>query len=198
MGISPWKTLESRYIHTDRWLTLRADRCLTPEGRTIDPYYVIEAKEWVHIFAINKQSEVLITRQYRHAAGVVCDELPCGEVEETDTSLVEAAKRELLEETGCSGAHFEFIGSSFANPARQTNRIHTFICYDTVTVKEPSPDENEVLDFQFILIDELFKLIENGSFSQSLHIASVFLALRRLKANKYLSKICSDYDYSQI
>ena len=67
-----------------------------------------------------------------------------------------------------------------------------------MTEKEPSPDENEVLDFQFILIDELFKLIENGSFSQSLHIASVFLALRRLKANQYLSKICSDYDYSQI
>lgn len=179
MHVSPWKTLESRYIHSDRWLTLRADRCLTPEGRTIDPYYVIEAKEWVHIFAINKQSEVLITRQYRHGAGVICYELPCGEVEETDTSVVEAAKRELLEETGCEAARIELVGSSFANPARQTNRVHSFICYDTAIVREPSLDENEVLDFQFIAINELFKLIEDGTFSQSLHLGSVFLALRR-------------------
>ena len=183
MGVSPWKTLESRYIHSDRWLTLRADRCLTSEGHTIEPYYVIEAKEWVHIFAINKKSEVLITRQYRHGAGIICDELPCGEVEETDTSIIEAAKRELLEETGCSAAHFELVGSSFANPARQTNRIHSFICYDTASVQEPSPDRSEVLDFNFIRLDELFESIENGTFSQSLHIGSVFLALRRMKAS---------------
>ncbi|GAA6618265.1 NUDIX hydrolase [Scytonema sp. NUACC26] len=186
MYVSPWKTLESRYIHSDKWLTLRADRCLTPEGYTIDPYYVIEAKEWVNIFAINKQYEVLITRQYRHGAGVVCYELPCGEVEETDMSVVEAAKRELFEETGCEAARIELVGSSFANPARQTNRVHSFICYDTTTVREPSPDDNEVLDFQFIAIDELFKLIEDGTFSQSLHLASVFLALRRMKATEYL------------
>jgi ADP-ribose pyrophosphatase YjhB (NUDIX family) len=185
MSVNPWKTIESRYIHSDRWLTLRADRCLTPEGITIEPYYVIEAREWVHIFAINKQSEVLITRQYRHGAGVICYELPCGEVEETDTSVVEAAKRELLEETGCSSAHFELAGSSFANPARQSNRIYTFICYDAATLREPSPDENEVLDFKFIRLDELFELINNGTFSQSLHLGSVLLALHRMKATKY-------------
>jgi 8-oxo-dGTP pyrophosphatase MutT (NUDIX family) len=185
MSVNPWKTLESRYIHADRWLTLRADRCLTPEGHTVEPYYVIEAKEWVHVFAINKQSEVLITQQYRHGAGVICHELPCGEVEETDICVVEAAKRELLEETGCTGTHFELVGSSFANPARQTNRIYSFICYDTTVVREPSPDENEVLDFKFIRLDELFKLIENGNFSQSLHLGSVFLALHRMKATKY-------------
>jgi 8-oxo-dGTP pyrophosphatase MutT (NUDIX family) len=185
MGITPWKTIESRYIHSDRWLTLRADRCLTPEGRTIEPYYVIEAREWVHIFALNKQSEVLITKQYRHGAGVIYYELPCGEVEETDTSFLDAAKRELLEETGCSSAHFELVGSSFANPARQSNRIHTFICYDTAIVREPSPDENEVLDFEFVGIDELFRLIENGTFWQSLHLGSVFLTLHRIKATTY-------------
>ncbi|GAA6618258.1 hypothetical protein NUACC26_040690 [Scytonema sp. NUACC26] len=39
-----------------------------------------------------------------------------------------------------------------------------------------------MLDFQFIAMDELFKSIEDGTFSQSLHLASVFLALRRMKA----------------
>ncbi|MCP4753522.1 MAG: hypothetical protein GY866_21745, partial [Proteobacteria bacterium] len=42
MVLDPWKTLKSRYIVDDEWLTLRADRCETAEGVIIDPFYVLE------------------------------------------------------------------------------------------------------------------------------------------------------------
>ncbi len=49
MTIRPWKTLESKYILKDKWMTLRADRCETPDGVVVEPYYVQEPCDWVHI-----------------------------------------------------------------------------------------------------------------------------------------------------
>ena len=66
-NMEPWKTMKSKYLLRDRWLTLRADTCETPDGVTVDPYYVLEYPDWVHIVALDSDGRVLITRQYRHA-----------------------------------------------------------------------------------------------------------------------------------
>src|SRR5258705_12425086 len=93
------RRLDSKLLLKERWMTLRADTCELPNGRLIEPYYVVEECEWVHIVAIDQQGRVLTVRQYRHAAGVICSELPGGVVDADEPPLA-AAKRELLEETG--------------------------------------------------------------------------------------------------
>ena len=51
--IRPWKKEKSKYLLKDRWLTVRADRCITSDGIEVDPYYVLEASDWVHILALD-------------------------------------------------------------------------------------------------------------------------------------------------
>jgi 8-oxo-dGDP phosphatase len=101
MPPTPWKTLSSRYIVRDRWMTLRADRCETGAGVVLDPYYVQEPEDWVQVVAFDSQDRVLLIRRYRHGAGLISTELPCGVVERGETPAL-AAARELLEETGCA------------------------------------------------------------------------------------------------
>jgi len=81
MPLAPWKTLSSRYIIRDRWMTLRADRCETAAGVVIDPYYVQEPEDWVQVVAFDPADKILMIRQYRHAAGLISNELPCGGIE---------------------------------------------------------------------------------------------------------------------
>jgi ADP-ribose diphosphatase len=136
-----WKTKNRRTLVKDRWISLHADECELPNGQVISPFYVMEEKEWVHIVALNPSGEILLTRQYRHAANVVCSELPCGAAEEGEEPL-EAARRELKEETGYTADEWTKVAVLFANPARQTNRIHCF------GVGAQSLDDSEQISFE--------------------------------------------------
>ena len=76
-----WKVLESEYLIKRPWLTARRDCVELPDGRTIPEYYVLEYPDWVNVIAITKEGRFVMEEQYRHAAGKVSCELPCGVME---------------------------------------------------------------------------------------------------------------------
>ncbi len=178
MTIHPWKVLSSKYLLQDRWLTLRADQCETDRGTTIDPFYIFEKVDWVHVVGFDDQNRILILRQYRHGARKICVELPCGAIDESDNAPLDAMKRELMEETGCIAERIESLGSVYANPARQTNQVHSFVAFGVHQVADQQLDDTEEIEFEFVDIATVMQLIDSGDFSQSLHISSIFLALR--------------------
>lgn len=177
--LKPWQIVDSRYLVQDQWMRLRADTCELPVGKTIGPYYVMEERDWVHVVAVGETGDVLTVRQYRHAAGVFCTELPGGVVDEGEAPMA-AAMRELKEETGYVAGSWEPLGSLFANPARQTNRVHLFLARDLSLAGTQSLDESEEIAFGFVSPSEIFRQIREGSFGQSLHVASFFIARERL------------------
>ena len=176
--MKPWKTITSEHVLRDKWLTVRADTCETPEGVTVSPYYVLEYSDWVHIVAVDPDNRVLITRQYRHAIGKVCAEIPCGVVESGESPLA-AAQRELLEETGCTAETLTHLASLHPNPATHSNMIHCFLAGGAVLTHSPDQDESENITFEFRSVPKVLELIDSGEFSQSLHVASLLLVLRK-------------------
>ena len=177
--MKPWRTRSRRTLVQDRWISLHADECELSNGRLISPYYVMEEKEWVHIVAMNSSGEVLLTRQYRHAAKLVCCELPCG-VAEAGEDPLEAAKRELKEETGHTADEWAKVSALFANPARQTNRVHCFLARGLKKVGTQSLDDSEEISFEFVSPAEVTRRIQQGDFCQALHVASYLLAVGSL------------------
>ena len=94
-----WKILDSEYVIKRPWLTARKDKVELPDGRIIEEFYVLEYPDWVNVIAITKDGQFVMERQYRHGLSVEGMELPCGTMEDGETPL-QAAQRELLEETG--------------------------------------------------------------------------------------------------
>ena len=176
--ILPWRLVDSRYLIRDRWMTLRADRCELPEGGVVDPYYVQESPDWVQVVAFDALERILITRQYRHGAGVVCAEVPCGNVESGELPE-QAMRRELLEETGCAVETLEPLSSLYSNPARDCNRIHAFVATGARCAQSQRLDSTESIEFEFLPIPEVLRLMDSGGFPQALHVAHLLLALRR-------------------
>lgn len=174
--MKPWSTLSSTELVSDRWLRLTADRCALADGTVIEPYYVVHEKDWVHVFAQTGDAQLLIVRQFRYAAGVVCAELPGGVVDDGETPL-EAAKRELLEETGYAAADWQSLGRVYANPARQTNSVHLFVARGARRVADQKLDHGEALSFERSSVADVERMIDSGAFSQSLHVASFYRTL---------------------
>ena len=73
-----WKILSTEYLVKRPWLTARRDVAELPDGRINHEYYVLEYPDWVNIIAITKDGKIVMERQYRHALGNTCYELPCG------------------------------------------------------------------------------------------------------------------------
>lgn len=177
MAIIPWKIIDSRYLIRDPWMVLRSDRCETASGVTVDPYYVQEPPDWVQIVAFDCQDRILLIQQYRHGAGVISTELPCGNIDSGEAPA-KAAQRELLEETGCGAETFLPLPVSLPNPARFSNKVHAFVALNTQRLQTQDLDPTEQIEFDFRTVSEVLALIDSGAFMQTLHIGSVFQALR--------------------
>lgn len=63
-----WKTLESTYLIRRPWLTARRDSVMLPDGRVNNEYYALEYPDWINIVAITRDRQMLLERQWRHAA----------------------------------------------------------------------------------------------------------------------------------
>jgi 8-oxo-dGTP pyrophosphatase MutT (NUDIX family) len=172
MTIKPWKILESHYIHK----IVRIDKCELPNGMTLDGF-VLEYGDWATILAVTKQQQVVLVRQYRHGAQKVMLELPGGAMDARDESPLQAARRELLEETGYDSEHFIQIGCVSPNPANQTNLIYSFLALDVEKVSGQNLDDTEDIEVELTPLDEVIRMAKGGELFQSMQVSTVFFAL---------------------
>ncbi len=175
-----WKILSSEYLFNDLWFKVRKDRCETPEGKIVDPYYVYEFPTWVTAVAITEEGKIILERQYRHALDEICIEIPGGCVDDTDASLEDAIKRELLEETGYSFSSFEYLGKISANPSTNSNLMHMFLARGGKKTSAQELDHNEEIEIDLVTVDELKSLIRNNKIVQAMHVTCMLYALDRI------------------
>ena len=177
-----WKLIKSEKLFHDLWFSVRKDTCQKPDGTIVSPYYVYEFPNWVTALAITENGKVIMERQYRHALGETNYEIPGGCVDDTDPSLEFAIARELKEETGYTFEKIEYLGKTSSNPSTNNNWMHMFLATGGKLTNEQDLDHNEDIDVQLISIEELMQLIEEQKIVQSMHVTTIFYALKKLNA----------------
>ncbi len=165
-----WKILSTEYLFKRPWLTARRDKVLLPDGRVNPEYYVVEYPDWVNVIAITRDGQFVMERQYRHAVGMTCYELPCGVMEEGETPL-QAARRELLEETGYGKGEWEEIMEITPNPSSMSNFTHCFLAKGVEKVAQPQLDATEELEVYLFKESEVRTLLKENQLIQSLMLA---------------------------
>ena len=175
-----WKTLSSEYLFNDRWFKVRKEVCETPGGKIVDPYYIYDFSTWVGALPITEDGKVVMVRQYRHALGETCIEIPGGCVDDTDKNFEDAAARELLEETGYTFSSYEYLGKISPNPSTNSNLLHMFLAKGGKKVAEQQLDDNEEIEIVLLSIEELKELIRENKIIQAMHLSCILYALNRM------------------
>lgn len=180
-----WKTLSSEYVYKDNWLTARKDKCETPSGKIIEPYYVLEYSDWATALPITADGKVIMVRQFRQALGETCIEIPGGCIDDTDASIEDAIRRELLEETGYAFETVHYLGRTSANPSTNANLMHMFVATGGKKVQEQHLDENEEIEILEYTWEEFTQLVEEKRIVQSMHMTTIFYAMRYLEKIRF-------------
>ena len=109
-----------------------------------DGYEIADTPDAVAIVALDAEGRVLLVRQKRVATGTKLLELPAGLIDEGERPL-EAAQRELREETGLHGGSWRELASFWTSPGFVNERVWVFVA-DGLDEGEPEPDDGEELE----------------------------------------------------
>ncbi|OQY36118.1 MAG: hypothetical protein B6243_03915, partial [Anaerolineaceae bacterium 4572_5.2] len=115
-----------------------------------------------------------LVRQYRYGAEKMTLETPAGMIDPTDASPADAARRELLEETGYTAEAIIPIGEVDPNPAIQNNRFHVFLALNARRTSEQNLDATEDLSVELRPLRDIPSLIASGEISHALDVTSFY------------------------
>ena len=168
-----WKVLSSEYLFRRPWLTARRDVCQLPYGRINDEYYVLEYPTWINVVAVTREGEMVLVRQYRHGLGRTCFEIVAGCVEEGEDPM-DAAKRELLEETGYSGGEWHETLVFSCNASAMNNLSHSFLALGVEKTATQHLDASEDIEVYTFPQEKVKEMLLRGEFMQASMVAPLY------------------------
>ena len=168
-----WAIRQSEYIYKSRWLTARKDAVRTDKGIDIDDFYVLEYPTWVNVIAITQEGRFVIEQQYRHGIQQQVFEI-CAGICEANEEPIDAAKRELLEETGFSGGTWSLIGKFAPNPNSMSNWCYSFLAEGVTKSQEPHQEPTENIQIYSFSAEEVLSMMKKGEIAEGTMLAPLW------------------------
>ena len=177
--VRPWRrTGEGRSLVRDRWIHLRAEAWENGAGAALDPWYMLDWPDWVHVLALTRDDRAVLVRQWRPGLGAASLELPGGVMDPGEKDPASAGRRELLEETGYDAAEFRALPPLSPDPAHMSNRLHILLALGAERVAGQRLDPTEEIAVELHPVSGLLEALGRGAVANASHVGGVLLGLR--------------------
>lgn len=139
-----FEILKRRLLLENPWMPVEVQTVRLPNGETTE-WFVSLGHDVVIVVPIDPEGRVVLQQGYKHGSGKVITEFCAGMIDEGETPT-EAARRELLEETGYTAKEFIKLGKAFPNPTGSKKYYHFFLARDAELTAEPALEATEQIE----------------------------------------------------
>ena len=175
-----WETVSESVIFKTRIMDVCEKSCLSPEKETRQ-FITLKSRSWVMIIPeieIDGRVHFLMVKQWRHGSESLSVEFPGGIIDPCETPE-EAARRELIEETGYEPQQLQYLTAFSPNPAIMENRQYVFTAKCNPRAAHGLDlDEDEFLNVSIEPRDEVIKKYGTPPYDHALHAAGLFYYLK--------------------
>lgn len=165
--------LISSEIVFDAFLKIRHDQ-LRHKGQSFSYYTLIPPASSVAILATTNNGTIILNEEYRHPTGKILLGVPGGYLDKGENPI-QAAQRELVEETGYEAKNFVVIGSSYPCPGISPQKIYTVVAFEAEKKRTPQLDLAENMTQILMTMDQIKQEISQGREIDGVMCSSLFL-----------------------
>jgi 8-oxo-dGTP pyrophosphatase MutT (NUDIX family) len=191
MGITSleWREEQSKTVFSSGVFSVRESLCRSPENET-KTFTVMDAADWAIVMPLtgealiegaltggDREREFVMVRQWRHGSREMSLEFPGGVIERGEDPL-EAAKRELREETAYEAGKLRKLGEFRPNPALMSNTVHIFLAEELRHTGAQDLDEDEYLEVTSVKPREVLRGMGKAPYVHALMGSALALYLR--------------------
>ena len=175
---NPWKIIESREVYDNPWINIRHENVIKPNGE--DGIYGIAhfKLKAIAVIPLDEADNTWLVGQYRYPLKEYSWEIPMGGGSFKEDNL-EAAKRELKEETGITASNWTELGKLHTSNS-VTDEVGFMFLAENLQFGEAEPDDTEILMLKKVSLKEAVRMVMDSEITDSLSIATI-LKVARLK-----------------
>lgn len=142
---------DSETLHVGRVLAVRLDQVVMPGGR-VARREIVEHPGAVAIVALHDDASVMMIDQYRHAVGRRLRELPAGLLDTAGEEPVSTARRELVEEVGCTAQEWSVLVDVVSSPGFSDEAVRVFLARGLTEIGRPAGGDDEEADLSVVRV----------------------------------------------
>ncbi|NMB74855.1 MAG: NUDIX hydrolase [Myxococcales bacterium] len=166
-----WQRLSEKEQYRARIFSVWKGRFRSPHDQRERDYDLVRAPHWINVIPLTREGKVVLIRQYRPGTHEICVEVPGGMVDPGEEPL-EAARRELTEETGYRAERIEPLGVVAPNPAFQNNLTYSYLAQNAYPAESQHPDEDEHIETFEAPLADIPEMIRKGEIRHALVVCA--------------------------